>query len=122
MTHSSFSEENNRALSILGAKVIETSVSFHALIKDIDISSKDLNRRISNIDNVESSCAVDGIRLGLNKVIRVSSKTNSSTPAIVCGGFRAIFGAIAVDTGKSDDAGDVFLRVHGGAAGKAFAM
>ncbi|KAJ4712297.1 protein NUCLEAR FUSION DEFECTIVE 2 [Melia azedarach] len=114
MTHSSFSQENNRALSILGANVIETSVSLHFLFKNIEISSKDLNRRISEISNVDSSCAIDGMRLGLHKVIRVSPKTNSSIPAVVCGGFRAIFGAIALDTQKSDDAGDVFWRVHSG--------
>ncbi|XP_031277531.1 protein NUCLEAR FUSION DEFECTIVE 2-like [Pistacia vera] len=122
MTHPSFSEENNRALSILGSYVIETSVSLHFLRKDIDISPKDLNRRISDISNVETSCADDGLRLGLHKVIRVSSRTNSSIPGVVCGAYRAIFGAIAIDTKKSDDAGDVFWKVHGGEVGKAFAF
>ncbi|KAJ0048626.1 hypothetical protein Pint_15409 [Pistacia integerrima] len=122
MTHPSFSEENNRALSILGSYVIETSVSLHVLRKDIDISPKDLNRRISDISNVETSCADDGLRLGLHKVIRVSSRTNSSIPGVVCGAYRAIFGAIAIDTKKSDDAGDVFWKVHGGEVGKALAF
>lgn len=119
MTHSSFSEENNRALGILGGYVIDTSVSLRLLNKDIDISPKDLNRRVSETSNVEISCAVDGMHLGLQKVVRVSPKTNSTVPAVVCGAFRAIFGAIAVDTGKCDDAGDVFLRVHSGEVGKA---
>lgn len=113
MTHASFSEENNKALSILGAAVIETSASFHLISKDIDISAKELNRRLSQVSNVESSCAVDGVHLGLHKVVRVSPKTNSSAPAVVCGAFRAIFGAIAIDTGKSDDAGNVFWTIHG---------
>ena len=122
MTHASFSEENNKALSILGGSVIETTVSFQLLSKDIDVSAKELNRRISQVANVESSCAVDGMRLGLHKVVRVSPKTNSSAPSVVCGAFRAIFGAIAIDTGKSDAAGSVFWNLHGGELGNALAM
>ncbi|EEF52031.1 conserved hypothetical protein [Ricinus communis] len=112
MTHPSFSEENNRALSVMGSNVIDTFVSLFSLRKDIDISSKELNRRIAEISKVETSCAVDGMRLGLDKVVRVSYKTNSTAPAVVCGAFRALFGAIAIDTGKSDDAGSVFWGVH----------
>ncbi|XP_024972775.1 protein NUCLEAR FUSION DEFECTIVE 2 [Cynara cardunculus var. scolymus] len=117
MTHSSYSEENNKAFSILGEDIIETTVSLRLLAKDVDISSKDLTDRVSEISKVETSCAVDGMRLGLQNVVRVSSNTNSSTSSVVCGAFRAIFGAIALDTGKSDDAGNVFLVVHGGAGG-----
>ncbi|KNA06367.1 hypothetical protein SOVF_181690, partial [Spinacia oleracea] len=40
------------------------------------------------------------------------NKTNSTTPAVVCGAFCAIFGAIALDSGKSDAAAKVFLNVH----------
>ncbi|KAK4568480.1 hypothetical protein RGQ29_004044 [Quercus rubra] len=117
MTHGSFSEENNRALSILGGNVIETSASLRLLGKDIDISSKDLNFRLAEISKVDSSCTSDGMRLGLQKVVRVSPKTNSSTPGVVCSAFRAMFGAIALDIGKSDDAGDIFWNVHGGDVG-----
>ncbi|KAJ8747925.1 hypothetical protein K2173_008220 [Erythroxylum novogranatense] len=122
MTHSSFSEENNKALSILGSSVIDTSVSLHSLAKDIDMSPKELNRLIAEISKVETSCAGDGMQLGLQKVVRVSPKTNSSMPSVVCGAFRAIFGAIAIDTGKSDDAETVFWSVHGGKVGKALSM
>ncbi|TXG50308.1 hypothetical protein EZV62_022832 [Acer yangbiense] len=122
MTHASFSEENNRALSILGENVIRTAVAFSYLRKDIEISPKDLNRRISEISKVESSCTVDGKRLGLQKVIRVSPKTDSTAPVVVCGAFRAIFGAIAIDTGKPDNAGRLFLSVHGGDVGKALPL
>ncbi|XP_061338670.1 protein NUCLEAR FUSION DEFECTIVE 2 [Gastrolobium bilobum] len=122
MTHASFSEENNKAFSILGASVIETSVSFQLLSKDVDVSAKELNTRLSQISNVDSSCAVDGMRLGLHKVVRVSPKTNSSAPAVVCGAFRAIFGAIAIDTGKSDAAGNIFWTLHGGDIGAALAL
>ncbi|KAF5476844.1 hypothetical protein F2P56_003538, partial [Juglans regia] len=117
MTHASFSEENNRGLGVLGASVIETSAALRFLGKDIEMSVKNLNQRISEISKVESSCMMDGMRLGLQKVVRVSSKTNSSTPAVVCGAFRAIFGAIAIDVGKSDDAGNIFWGVHRGDAG-----
>ncbi|XP_061957045.1 protein NUCLEAR FUSION DEFECTIVE 2-like [Populus nigra] len=112
MTHSSFSQENNKALSILGSNVIDTSVSMYYLGKDIEISSKDLNRWISENAKVDTSCAVDGMRLGLHRVVRVSPKTNSTAPAVVCSAFRAIFGAIAIDTRKVDDAGSVFWNVH----------
>ncbi|KAK4264318.1 hypothetical protein QN277_025515 [Acacia crassicarpa] len=119
MTHASFSEENNKALSILGANVIETAVSFQSLSKDIDISSKDLNLIIAEISKVESSCTGDASRLGLQKVVRVSPKTNSSAPSVVCGAFRAIFGAIAIDAANCDAAGKVFWDVHGAKLGVA---
>ncbi|GKV18899.1 hypothetical protein SLEP1_g29220 [Rubroshorea leprosula] len=122
MTHASFSEENNKALSILGGHVIESSVSLYSLEKDIDISAKDLNQVVLEISKVEASCTIDGMQLGLEKVVRVSPKTNSSAPIVVCSAFRAIFGAIALDTGKSDDAGNVFLKVHGRKVGRGFAM
>ncbi|CAL1367699.1 unnamed protein product [Linum trigynum] len=117
MTHSSYSLENNNALSILGANVIDTAVAVQSLRGDIDISSKTLSDRIAKVSNVDNSCAVDGKRLGIHKVIRVSSKTDSSTPSVVCGAFRAIFAAIALDSGKVDEAGKVFLKVHGGGGG-----
>lgn len=113
-THASYSEENNKALSVLGASVIETSVSLSALCNEIETSAKDLNHRIAEISKVETSCAPDGMWLGLQKIVRVSPKTNSSTPAVVCGTFRAILGAIAIDKGNSDEAGSVFWYVHGG--------
>lgn len=114
VTHASFSEENNKALSILGASVIEASVALKSLAKDMDISPKDLNRKISEVCNMESSCAKEGLQLGLQKVVRVSPKTDSSSPAVVCGAFRAVIGAIAVDTGNFDDATRVFVAVLDG--------
>ncbi|KAF4378681.1 hypothetical protein F8388_006132 [Cannabis sativa] len=83
MTHSSYSEENNRALNIFGASIIETSASLYYLKNDIDISPEELNTRITDVSKVETSCAKDGTRLGLHKVVRVSHKstTNPSTPS-----------------------------------------
>ncbi|XP_047265745.1 protein NUCLEAR FUSION DEFECTIVE 2 isoform X2 [Capsicum annuum] len=123
LTHASYSGENNRALSILGEKVIEGSVSLQLLSKDIDMPPKDLNRVIVDLSsNVVSSCVADGGRLGLQKIIRVSRKTNSSAPAVVCGAFRAVFGAIAIDKSSLDSAGKVFLTIHGKGMEKAMAM
>ncbi|OWM90484.1 protein NUCLEAR FUSION DEFECTIVE 2 [Punica granatum] len=118
MTHSSFSEENNRALSILGSNIIDASVSFQSLRKNIEMSPKDLTRRIAEISKVESSCAVDGTRLGLQKIIRVSSKTDPTNPSIICGALRAIFGAAAIDKGECDGAGALFWKVHVGGDGE----
>ncbi|ESQ34156.1 hypothetical protein EUTSA_v10008862mg [Eutrema salsugineum] len=118
MTHASFSQENNKALSIFGTHIIETSVSLQFLSKNIDISSKVLAHLISDVANVDSSCALDGNRLGLERIIRVSPKTDASNSAIVCAGFRAIFGAIATDSGMVDEAIKVFWKVHGDRAGK----
>ncbi|KAK4756283.1 hypothetical protein SAY87_006410 [Trapa incisa] len=114
MTHSSFSEENTRALGILGSNIIDVSVSFQVLRKNVEISPKDLNRRISEISKVESSCALDGTRLGLQKVIRVSPKTDPTNPSVICGSLRAIFGAIAIDADECDTAAVLFWKVHGG--------
>ncbi|OMO81548.1 hypothetical protein CCACVL1_12368 [Corchorus capsularis] len=122
MTHSSFSRENNKALSTLGTHIIETSVSVHSLEENIDMSSKELNNLISEISNVDSSCAVDGMRLWLQKVVRVSPKTDPSTATIVCGAFRAMFGAIAIDSGSTDEAGNVFWSVHNGKIGRAASL
>ncbi|XP_031119968.1 protein NUCLEAR FUSION DEFECTIVE 2 [Ipomoea triloba] len=112
MTHSSYSEENNKALSILGEKVIETSVSMLLLVHNIDTSSSDLNDKISQVSKVETSCAGDGMRLNLQNIVRVSSNTNSSTPSVVCGAFRAILGAVSLDTESTDSAGKLFLKIH----------
>ncbi|XP_010499174.1 PREDICTED: protein NUCLEAR FUSION DEFECTIVE 2 isoform X2 [Camelina sativa] len=122
MAHASFSQENNKALSIFGTHIIETSVSLHYLTEDIDVSSKALNRLIAQVSKVESSCALDGGRLGLGKIIRVSPKTDASNSAILCSGFRAIFGAIAVDAGTVDKAINVFWKVHGDTAGRLVSM
>lgn len=113
MTHASYSGENNKALSDLGLDVIKTSIALNCLKKDIDISVRDLNRQITKVTEV-NTCAIEGTRLGLQNIIRVPVKGNSSAPPVVCGGFRGLFGAIAVDTGKADDAGNVFWNVHRG--------
>ncbi|KAL6524415.1 ribonuclease III activity protein [Orobanche hederae] len=121
MTHASYSEENNKALSILGSSIIESSIALQSLIKDADISAKDLNCMIADASRVESSCNADGTRLGLQKILRASRKTNVMAPAVVCGAFRAVLGAVAVDAGSSDEAGRVYAKIHRG-IGKAMTM
>ncbi|KAG4954024.1 hypothetical protein JHK87_039618 [Glycine soja] len=63
MTHTSFSKENNKAFIILSANVIETSISFHLLSKDVDVSSKELNRSMDFRDGAHklSHCIVTGL-------------------------------------------------------------
>lgn len=122
MTHASFSEENNKVLSILGLTVIEASVTLDLLNRNMDISAKDLNRKISEMIKVEASCTVSGTSLGLEKVIRVSPKTDPSAPNVVCGAFRAIFGAVALDGGSLEKAQKVYLGLQKGGIGKAVAM
>lgn len=114
MTHASFSEENNKALSVLGVSIIETSAALQSLSKDVDISAKDLNLLIAQVSKVNGSCNADGTRLGLQRIVRVSPKTDATVPAVVCGAFRAIFGAIAVDAGSSDEAGRIYGKIHSG--------
>ncbi|KAI5397791.1 hypothetical protein KIW84_063566 [Lathyrus oleraceus] len=70
--------------------------------KDVDVSAKEINCQLSLISNVESSCVIDGLRLGLHKVVRISSKTNSSSTVVVCGVFQLIFVVIVLDAGNSD--------------------
>nr|DAD30995.1 TPA_asm: hypothetical protein HUJ06_009846 [Nelumbo nucifera] len=112
VTHPSYSGENYRALAILGMNVIQTSASLRYLQRDIEMSAKELNRRVTDVSEMQSSCAADALRLGLDKVVRVSRKTDSTLPSVLCGAYRAIFGAIALDMGKADAAGSVFWDVH----------
>ncbi|GJU85294.1 ribonuclease III domain-containing protein [Tanacetum coccineum] len=112
----SYSLENNKEFSVLGERLIETTVALRSSIEDIDISLGDLNDKISEVSDVDTSCAIDGMRLGLQDLVRVSSSTDSSTSSIVCDAFRAMLWTIALDSGKCDDAHNVFWAVHGGDA------
>ncbi|GKF27925.1 protein nuclear fusion defective 2, partial [Tanacetum coccineum] len=87
MTHSSYSLENKKEFNILGERLIETNVALRSLTKDIDISLRDLNGKISEVSDVDTSCAADGMQLGLQNIVRVPSSTDSSTSSIVCDAF-----------------------------------
>ena len=54
-----------------------------------------------------------GSVLGLHNVVRVSPRTDSNASSVVCGAFMAVFSAIAIDAGNSDDARKFFWNVHG---------
>lgn len=116
MTHSSYSIDNYRSFSILGLHALEASVSLRSFKVDPDVSAQDLTNRVSG-DTNSDVCANDGFRLGIERIIRVSPKTNASETSVVCGAFRAMFGAIAIDAGTLDSAGEVFLRVHKATSG-----
>ncbi|XP_008777262.2 protein NUCLEAR FUSION DEFECTIVE 2 [Phoenix dactylifera] len=118
MTHPSYSLENCRALSILGLSAVEASAALRLLLNDTDASAETVSRRIAEVSGV-NACAASGARLGLEKIVRVSPGTNSSSPAVLCAAIRAIFGAVAVDAGNIDSAGNVFWNVHGGSAATA---
>ncbi|CAI9093677.1 OLC1v1029235C1 [Oldenlandia corymbosa var. corymbosa] len=113
MTHASYSHESNKALSILGSRVVEGDVVLHFLDNNVDITAKDLNRKITEVSN-EASCASSGMRLGLQKIVRVSARTNSSAPGVVCDAFRAIFGAVVLDSKSLDAGGRVFMGIRDG--------
>ncbi|XXG55362.1 hypothetical protein AAC387_Pa03g3050 [Persea americana] len=119
MTHPSYSRDNNKLLSYLGLRTIQSTASLRLISRDPEMSPKDLDRRITEISR-EDACAVGATRLGLEKVVRVSAKTDVSAPVVLCGAFRAIFGAVAVDNGTVDAGGDVFWRVRGSGAGGVF--
>ncbi|KMZ56577.1 hypothetical protein ZOSMA_93G00410 [Zostera marina] len=113
MTHSSYSIDNYRPFSILGLHVVEVSTSLRSIQKDPNVSPKDLTVRVTADTNAEA-CAKDGLKLGIHKLVRVSPKTNASETSVVCGAFRAIFGAVALDSGMVDSAGKAFQHVvHG---------
>ncbi|PKA52929.1 hypothetical protein AXF42_Ash001910 [Apostasia shenzhenica] len=111
MTHSSFSRDNNRALSLLGLSAMEATAAFSLLRDDPEASAAAVNGRIAEIAGFET-CSAAGNRLGIEKLVRVASGTTAS-PAIVCGALRAMFGAISVDAGGIDAVGKVVLRVVG---------
>ncbi|KAK9117076.1 hypothetical protein Sjap_016023 [Stephania japonica] len=107
-THSSYSRANNRALSVLGSNLLSTIASLRCLDNNIDATPLDLSRAIVNADSV-ANCAAVGFSLGLDEVIRVAAaETDSKSPSIVCGAFRAVLGAVALDSGKLDRAAEVF--------------
>ncbi|XVF12114.1 hypothetical protein REPUB_Repub08aG0086400 [Reevesia pubescens] len=49
-------------------------------------------------------------------------KTDPSSPTIVCVAFRAVVGAIAIDSGNADEAAKAFWSVHSGTVGRAVSL
>lgn len=91
---------------------MRAAVAVRAIGADLDVSSKTLNQRIVAATG-RKPCAAGGRRLGLDKVLKVAGKTNASADSVICGAYRAVFGAVAIDAGSVDDAGGVFWKVVG---------
>lgn len=107
MTHASFSLDNNAVLNILGSEIIEAAISFHYLSKNSTISKGDLTSQKAKISNC-SALSKDAFDLQLNELIRVAPKVDPKTQIIVCGCYRALFGAIGVDAKSLDVAREKF--------------
>ncbi|KAK8964667.1 hypothetical protein KSP40_PGU011454 [Platanthera guangdongensis] len=103
MTHPSYSLDNNRALSLLGLSTMESSAALSLLVLDPNTSPKAVNARVAKIAAMEN-CVSIGKRLQIEKLVRVAKKTSALSPTVICGAFRAIYGAIAVDAGGLDAA------------------
>lgn len=107
ISHASYPLDNNRALAVPGLDAMMAAVAVRAIRADLDVSSQSINRRIEAATGGKT-CATGGRRLGLEKVVKVAGRTNASADSVVCGPYRAVFGPVAIDAGKADDAGDVF--------------
>ncbi|KAJ3707965.1 hypothetical protein LUZ61_011670 [Rhynchospora tenuis] len=118
MTHPSYSQENNRALSILGLSSAEAAASLRLLGNNADASASSVSSAVADASSL-SKCAAVGKRLGISAIIRVASGTDASTPSVICTALRAVFGAVAVDSGSVDTAAKVFLTVYKSGLGAA---
>lgn len=111
MTHPSYSQENNRALSILGLSSAEAAVALRLLANNADASASSISSAVTNASSL-SICAASGKRLGIGAIVRVAAGTDASASSVVCTALRAVFGAVAVDSGSVDAAAKVFLAVY----------
>uniref|UniRef100_A0A1D1ZIU9 Ribonuclease 3 n=1 Tax=Anthurium amnicola TaxID=1678845 RepID=A0A1D1ZIU9_9ARAE len=121
VTHPSYSRDNYRPLGVLGLHAVRAVVSLRALAADPDASPGDLARRVAD-DTDGDACAADGLGLRLQALVRVAARTNASAPVVLCGAFRAVLGAVALDAGDVDACGDVFRRVHARGVGRGGAV
>ncbi|EYU42541.1 hypothetical protein MIMGU_mgv1a025518mg [Erythranthe guttata] len=92
------------------------SVSLDTLQNQINYTFNNVGllRRAMTHASFSEETTRHGTRLGLQNIVRVSHKTDATAPAVVCGAFRAVCGAIAVDAGSSDVAGRIYGKIHGG--------
>jgi dsRNA-specific ribonuclease len=111
MTHASYSRENGRALAVLGLAASQSAAALRALAADRDASASAVSRRTSEAAG-EAACAAAGARAGIPSIVRVAGGTKASAPSVVCGALRALVGAVAVDNGTADAAGEVFWRLQ----------
>ncbi|GLJ28780.1 hypothetical protein SUGI_0567440 [Cryptomeria japonica] len=107
MTHASYSIANNGALNVLGYNIIQAAISLHYVLDNSAIGSGDLHSKISELSN----CTVlskDAFDLQLHDLIKVAPKVNPKKQIILCGCYRALFGAIGADANLDFSSG-----VHG---------
>ncbi|XP_020581698.1 protein NUCLEAR FUSION DEFECTIVE 2 [Phalaenopsis equestris] len=113
MTHPSYSLENNHALSLLGLNAMESAAALSLVSEDPNASAEAVNARIAKISGFDD-CVSAGKRLAIENLVRVSKKTSTSSPNVICGAYRAIYGAIAVDAGGLDAASKALWSVLDG--------
>ncbi|GLJ28778.1 hypothetical protein SUGI_0567410 [Cryptomeria japonica] len=107
ITHASYSFDNNGALNVLGYNIIQAAISLHYVLNNSAIGSGDLHSKISELSN----CTVlskDAFDLQLHDLIKVAPKINPKKQSILCGCYRALFGAIGADA-NLDVAKEKFL-------------
>lgn len=113
MTHPSYSLDNNHALSLLGLNAMDAAAALSLVAVDPNTSPAAFNARIAKISGIDN-CVSAGKRLAIESLVRVARKTSASSPNVICGAYRAIFGAIAVDAGGLDAASKALWRVLDG--------
>lgn len=113
MTHSSYSLDNNHALSLLGLNAMEAAAALSIVGVDPNASPAAVNARIAKISGFDD-CVSNGKRLAIESLVRVAKKTSASSPNVICSAYRAIYGAIAVDAGGLDAASKALWTILDG--------
>ncbi|XP_062213064.1 protein NUCLEAR FUSION DEFECTIVE 2 [Phragmites australis] len=111
MTHASYSRENGRALAVLGLAAAQSAAAIRSLSADHDATASAVARRAREAAS-EAACAAAGTSVGIPAIVRVAGGVNASADPVICGAFRALIGAVAVDANSTDTAGEVFWRLH----------
>ncbi|KQK12028.1 hypothetical protein BRADI_1g01120v3 [Brachypodium distachyon] len=111
MTHASYSRENGRALAVLGLACAQSAAALRVLAADRDAAASAVSRGTRDAAG-EAACAAAGQRVGIPSIVRVAGGTKASAAPVVCGALRALVGAVALDNGTADAAGEVFWRLH----------
>lgn len=110
MTHASYSRENGRALAVLGLSASQSAAALGALAADNDAAASAVRSRASEAASV-AACADAGKHAGIPAIVRVANSTSASAAPVVCGAFRALIGAVAVDANSTDAALEVFWKL-----------
>ncbi|KAH9304029.1 hypothetical protein KI387_008433 [Taxus chinensis] len=112
VTHASYSIDNNGALSVLGYNIIEAALSLRYVLNNSAIGSGDLHSKVAELSNC-TALSEDAFDLQLNDLVRVAPKVNPKKQSILCGCYRALFGAIGADAKSLDIAREKFWTRQG---------